>query len=44
MDEQDLERMYQSAAKNAVVKSLRFGSKTAWKIAKFCAKKSYLPL
>ena len=39
MDEQDLERMYQSAAKNAVVKSLRFGSKTAWKIAKFCAKK-----
>jgi murein DD-endopeptidase MepM/ murein hydrolase activator NlpD/3D (Asp-Asp-Asp) domain-containing protein len=39
VNEQDIERMYQSAAKNALTKSLKTASNAAWKTAKFCGKK-----
>jgi len=39
MNEQDIERVYQSAAKNAVTKSLKLASKTAWNATKLIGKK-----
>ena len=39
MNEQELEKIYQSAAQNAVTKSLKTASKLAWKGTKLIGKK-----